>query len=244
MTWHRAVQNLASKASDDPTATIFKVACQLVANVYGKPVISTFMIPEEAGSSETAVATRLHGAIFQNTVTVTHYVLKYKIFYLLSKEHVYLLTHGSYNSQNYSDYFPTLSHSGAHGFHIVKFRTPIQDLMQSTLSNSGPHAVHSVRLKAQCSPQCPIQDPMQSTVSNSGSMQSTVTNSGPHAVHSVRLKAPCSPECQNQDPIQSGVSDSRPEAVHSVQFRTPCNPQCPIQDPMQSTVSDARPLTV
>ena len=87
------------------------------------------MIVEESGSSETAVATRIHGAISQNTVTVTYYVLEDIKFYLLSTEHVYLLMHGSYYSQNYNAYFPTLSNSGPHVFHIVRFRTPIQDLM-------------------------------------------------------------------------------------------------------------------
>jgi hypothetical protein len=42
------------------------------------------MIVEESGSFETAVANRFHGAISQNTVTVTQYVLEHIKFYLLS----------------------------------------------------------------------------------------------------------------------------------------------------------------
>jgi hypothetical protein len=55
---------------------------------------------EESGSSETAVATRLHGAISQDIVTDTYYVPEHIKVYLLSTEHFYLLMHGSYKSQN------------------------------------------------------------------------------------------------------------------------------------------------
>ena len=161
-----------------------------------------------------------------------------------------MFIYGSHNSQNYCDYFPTLSHSAAHVFNTVRLRTPIQDPMQSrvsdtrshaghnvqfgtplqsNVSDSRSHAVQRVRLKVPSSSQCQIQDSMRPHSSTQGPTHFTMSNSGPHAVHNVRLKAPSSPHCPTQGPKQSTMSDSRPQAVHTVRLKAPCSPQCPIQ---------------